>query len=208
MPSVTIYIAVMGLFLYFSGNLRSDTFTFLLGFWLLWEMLRELIGKFGYVRKTKYQELEAKNNELRDSLEVYSRQVDDLLKKFNPVIKKYGPEFVKGIRIEANRNVYNLYLNNRAAFMDYVTRYAENLKAQEEQEKAKEEQESRKARSTGTSQDWRKTLGVSQSATYNEVKAAYRTLVRKYHPDNAGGDQVKIREVNSAWDDAEKFFRK
>jgi molecular chaperone DnaJ len=42
-------------------------------------------------------------------------------------------------------------------------------------------------------------LGVSPSATTAEIKAAYRTLVKRHHPD-AGGDQTRIVALNAAWE--------
>ncbi len=42
-------------------------------------------------------------------------------------------------------------------------------------------------------------LGVSPSATQVELKAAYRNLAKKYHPD-AGGDEKSILELNAAWE--------
>ena len=44
-----------------------------------------------------------------------------------------------------------------------------------------------------------KTLGVSQSASSNEIKIAYRELVKKHHPDT-GGDQQTIISLNAAWE--------
>lgn len=51
-----------------------------------------------------------------------------------------------------------------------------------------------------------KVLGVSPSATDDEVKRAYRELARKYHPDNyvnnplADLAQEKMQQINEAYD--------
>ncbi|MEY2565494.1 MAG: molecular chaperone DnaJ [Actinomycetota bacterium] len=47
--------------------------------------------------------------------------------------------------------------------------------------------------------DYYKTLGVSDSATEKEIKAAYRRLSKKHHPDS-GGDEEQFKEVSAAWD--------
>ncbi len=51
-------------------------------------------------------------------------------------------------------------------------------------------------------------LGVSKKASDEEVKAAYKALVRKYHPDNYNDDNPlkelaneKMQEVNEAYDE-------
>ena len=46
--------------------------------------------------------------------------------------------------------------------------------------------------------DARAVLGVSEKATFKEIKSAYRSLVRVYHPDRAGSDaesQAKATQV-------------
>lgn len=54
------------------------------------------------------------------------------------------------------------------------------------------------------------TLGVSRTASEKEIKAAYRKLARKYHPDVAPNDktaEARFKEVNAAHEvlsDAEK----
>ncbi len=42
-------------------------------------------------------------------------------------------------------------------------------------------------------------LGVHANASSAEIKAAYRELVKKHHPD-AGGDEQRILALNAAWE--------
>ena len=46
-------------------------------------------------------------------------------------------------------------------------------------------------------------LGVSRTATDEEIKAAYRKLAHKYHPDLTPGDEAaakRMQEINAAYD--------
>ncbi|MCI8649318.1 MAG: J domain-containing protein [Anaerotruncus sp.] len=51
-----------------------------------------------------------------------------------------------------------------------------------------------------------KVLGISPNATDDQVKAAYRELAKKYHPDNYAGNPLsdlaeeKMQEINQAYD--------
>ena len=57
-----------------------------------------------------------------------------------------------------------------------------------------------------------KVLGVSPNCTNEELKNAYRTLAKKYHPDNYASEpelarvaDEKMKEVNSAYDEILKI---
>lgn len=47
--------------------------------------------------------------------------------------------------------------------------------------------------------DHYKTLGVSENASADEIKKAYRKLANQHHPDK-GGDQAKFKDISVAYD--------
>jgi DnaJ-class molecular chaperone len=47
-------------------------------------------------------------------------------------------------------------------------------------------------------EDYYEILGLSKSASQDEIKRAYRKLALQYHPDK-GGDQEKFKKVNEAY---------
>ena len=56
--------------------------------------------------------------------------------------------------------------------------------------------------------DYYQTLGVDPSASQDEIKAAYRKLAMKHHPDRTGGDDTKFKQIQEAYatvgDDAKR----
>lgn len=53
-----------------------------------------------------------------------------------------------------------------------------------------------------TQKSYYEVLGISQSATADEIKRAYRKLAKQYHPDmNPAKDaEVKMKEINEAYE--------
>ncbi|PLX27454.1 molecular chaperone DnaJ [Candidatus Parcubacteria bacterium] len=47
--------------------------------------------------------------------------------------------------------------------------------------------------------DYYNILGVSKSASQDEIKKAFRKKAHEYHPDKASGDEAKFKEVNEAY---------
>lgn len=51
-----------------------------------------------------------------------------------------------------------------------------------------------------TKRDYYEVLGVSKTASVDEIKKAYRKAAVKYHPDKQGGDEEKFKEVSEAYE--------
>ena len=47
--------------------------------------------------------------------------------------------------------------------------------------------------------DYYQTLGVSKSASADEIKRAYRKLAHEHHPDKKGGDESRFKEASEAY---------
>jgi molecular chaperone DnaJ len=48
--------------------------------------------------------------------------------------------------------------------------------------------------------DYYEVLGISKSASADEIKKAFRKAAVKHHPDKEGGDESKFKEINEAYE--------
>jgi len=46
--------------------------------------------------------------------------------------------------------------------------------------------------------DYYEILGVSKTASADEIKKAFRRLAVQHHPDKEGGNEEKFKEINEA----------
>lgn len=53
---------------------------------------------------------------------------------------------------------------------------------------------------TNEVKDYYKVLGVSESASSDDIRKAYRQLAKKYHPDRNPGAEEKFKEIGEAYD--------
>jgi molecular chaperone DnaJ len=49
------------------------------------------------------------------------------------------------------------------------------------------------------SKDYYKILGLEKNASAEEIKKAFRSLAHQHHPDKAGGNEAKFKEINEAY---------
>ncbi len=49
------------------------------------------------------------------------------------------------------------------------------------------------------SKDYYKILGVEKGASQDEIKKAFRKVAHQHHPDKQGGDEIKFKEANEAY---------
>ncbi len=48
--------------------------------------------------------------------------------------------------------------------------------------------------------DYYEVLGIAKGASNDEIKKAFRRLAVEHHPDKAGGDETKFKEINEAYE--------
>jgi len=90
----------------------------------------------------------------------------------------------------------------------------EQRRAQEEARRAEEErkrQQQQQSKPTGESPRilaLKRKMGVSDDASYEEIRKAYKTLSLRLHPDKPGGSTQLFQDLNNDMQEISKFYGK
>lgn len=110
-------------------------------------------------------------------------------------------------------NLTEIFISAACAFLGFVIVFS-MIGAKEADRESNRDRGANQKQQTGaepehseTQPQWTLVLGVPQSASEDQVKMAYRSLIQKYHPDklaNLGEEfqaiaEAKTKEINEAY---------
>jgi len=92
----------------------------------------------------------------------------------------------------------------------FITDRPKNSPSSEPKQPAQETEKKTSTQNEPSPEAWHKTLNVSQQATVEEIRRAYKVLMSQYHPDKVAslGDELKAlaerksKEITSAYRNA------
>lgn len=162
----------------------------------LWNVIvSDLPKKIGYVSKAEYDTLKQEQVELTKKLSLLAKYINENKDK---ILSDEEKDF---LIIEGQNSVFEAYISDKVQFQQHLNLY---LKNKESRENKRKQSYTKKP----TNINWRSALGVSGSASKEEVDKAYRDLVKRYHPDinKDPGAKEQMYKINEAKDLADKYF--
>lgn len=160
--------------------------------------------KKGYVTQAEY-------DALQEEIEKLKEENTNTLSEFIETLRE--KDEIYEINIDAAKHratiagqdaVFKAFVVNQPLFQKFLLDYQKRM----DQEKVRQHNRTKPKSSSLSS--WRRVLNVPKDADEAAVNAAYKTLVKKFHPDinKSPEASVKMQEINEAKEQAERYFKR
>jgi hypothetical protein len=118
---------------------------------------------------------------------------------------------VKKLGLTGMKEIYTVCFSANWEFVNKILSSPSYVQLQQEKERQERErawkstQDRYRRRTASTS--WATVLGVSVTATKEQVKKAYREMCKKYHPDVCATGEEKMKKINNAYAEWEEHYQ-
>jgi hypothetical protein len=135
------------------------------------------------------------------------KRKDELISNF----RAWHTKGVKKLGLTMMKQIYMVCFSANWEFVNKILSSPSYVQLQQEKERQERERawKSTQDRYRGqrASTNWASVLGVAVTATKEQVKKAYRDLCKQYHPDVCAGGEEKMKEINNAYAEWEKYYQ-
>ena len=183
-------VFLFNLYLYFNELITFEAYVYsiLIVVFIFVFIGGRLVVTTKYLKEANSEISKARNNQRK-----YSMKDADKIKYINSLEAQ-----IKDLKNE---------INSISETMDDDKLFRDNLKLKEQLEDlAIENDKLANSKNSAGNPDWMNYLPYNDGDSLDDVKKAYRALAKIYHPDKSVEDENRIRNLNRAWKEAQKFF--